>query len=309
LIAEGIPLVRRSGSRAARYAGLLSQLYVMGGPDHQARATEVQEELEKLAQDNPKRIPVLPLDLAFYRAVTALTRGDQASWRAAIQRAAAHARELHHREMLWHADRLRALSEVNAGARSDGISTLVSLHAHARRETLLNTELFCAFDRSVVCAEFSPEAPPDEQTLNALGYDASDPPGIWAMKVRALASAGLRDQARVTLHAVSPEALLKLPCDSQYLGTLGHLARAAIALGARNYVRVLYTLLARYPEHFAGHLSFLCEGAVPHLLGLLAEAEGQREVVREHLQRGVAMSERAGFLGLAAEVGAHLARY
>ncbi|HEX6240021.1 MAG TPA: AAA family ATPase, partial [Polyangiales bacterium] len=60
LIEEGIPLVRKSGSRAARYAGLVAQLYVMGGPNRPELASAVQEELEKLAQDNPKRLPVLP---------------------------------------------------------------------------------------------------------------------------------------------------------------------------------------------------------------------------------------------------------
>jgi DNA-binding winged helix-turn-helix (wHTH) protein len=301
LIAEGIPLIRKSGSRAARYAGLLCQLYVIGGPDQQELAGQVQEELEKLAQDNPKRVPVLAIDLAFYRAVAALTRGDQPSLRAAMQRAAIHAREVNHREMLWHAERLRALSEFNAGARSESIASLRSLHAHARREALLNTEPFCAFDRSVVCQDFASGAAPDELTLQALGYDPSEPPGIWAMKVRALAAAGLRDQARVTLHAVAPDALLKLPCDSHHLGTLGHLARAAIALGERDYVRALYPMLSRYPRHFAGHISFLCEGAVPHLLGLLAAAEGKRDVAREHVQRGVVMSEAAGFHTLVEE--------
>jgi hypothetical protein len=309
LIEEGIPLVRKSGSRAARYAGLLSQLYVMGGPDHQKLASDVQDELEKLAQDNPKRLPVLPLDLAFYRAITALTRGDQASQRAALQRAAAHARELHHGELLWHSERMRALTDVNGAARADGIAALRVLHAQAARESILHTMLFCAFDRSVICGDFSHNAPLDDELLNALAFDASEPPGIWSMKVRALASAGLHDQARTMLRAVVPaDDLAKLPCDSQYLGTLGHLARAALLLQATDYIRALYALLSRYPHYFTGHIGFLCEGAVPHLLGLLAEAQGKLEQAREHLQRGLIMSEAAGFVTLAEEARRQLAR-
>lgn len=309
LIEEGIPLVRQSGSRAARYAGLLSQLYVMGGPDHQQLATQVQEELEKLAQDNPKRLPVLPLDLAFYRAITALTRGDQASQRAAIQRAAIHARELHHGELLWHSERMRALTEVNGGARNEGLAALRTLHAQATRESILYTTVFCAFDRAVIFGDFSHAAPLEDELLNALAFDASEPPGIWSMKVRALASAGLHEQARTMLRAVVPaDDLHKLPCDSQYLGTLGHLSRAALLLGATDYVRALYTLLSRYPQYFSGHIAFYCEGAVPHLLGLLAQAQGKHEEAREHLQQGLAMSETAGLKALADEARAQLMR-
>lgn len=308
LIEEGMPLVRKSGSRAARYAGLLSQLYVVGGPDQPELAGQVQDELEKLAQDNPKRIPVLPIDLALHRAITALTRGDQAAMRAAVQRGAAHARSLHHRELVWHMERLRALTEIGVGTPSEGSALLRSLHAQAERESLLHTEVFCAFDRAVVCEDFTSGTAPDEGTFNALAYDASEPPNIWSMKVRALAAAGLLDQARINLRAVAPAELARLPCDTHYLGTLGHLARAALALGALDYVRALHPLLARYPQHFAGHISFHCEGAVPHLLGLLALADGRREAAREQLQQGLAMSRAAGFRTLAGEAREQLAR-
>jgi DNA-binding winged helix-turn-helix (wHTH) protein len=309
LIEEGMPLVRKSGSRAARYAGLLSQLYVHGGPDQPELARQIHDELSQLAQDNPKRIPVLPIDLAVYRAVGALTRGDQASMRAAIQRGAAHARELHHGELLWHMERMRALSEINGGARSEGLALLRALHTQAERDALLHTQVFCAFDRAVICGDFaSASGAAHDAIVSALAYDPSEPPNIWSMKVRALAAGGLLDQARTSLRAVQPAELAKLPCDSHYLGTLGHLTRAALSLGALDYVRALRQLLARYPEHFAGHISFLCEGAVPHLLGLMALAEGRREQAREQFRQGIALSTAAGFGPLAQEAREQLAR-
>ncbi|HEX6240888.1 MAG TPA: hypothetical protein VFZ61_08340, partial [Polyangiales bacterium] len=281
---------------------------VVGGPNRPELASAVQDELEKLAQDNPKRLPVLPADLAIYRAITALTRGDQVSLRAAIQRGAAHARELHHGELLWHMERLRALADVNSSARAEGLAALRTLHGQATRESILHTMPFVAFDRAVVFGEFAPGAAIDDDMLNALAFDASEPPGIWSMKIRALSSAGLHDQARTMLRAVVPaDDLVKLPCDSQYLGTLGHLSRAALALGATDYVRALYALLSRYPHHFTGHIAFLCEGSVPHLLGLLAQALSKHDAAREHLQRGLVMNEAAGFVALAEETRTLLA--
>lgn len=53
---------------------------------------------------------------------------------------------------------------------------------------------------------------------------------------------------------IRPASLL--PCDRDYLGTLGHLARATLLLGALDYASVLYRLLTPYPEAFAGHLDF-----------------------------------------------------
>jgi hypothetical protein len=279
----------------------------MGGPDHQALASQVLSELEALARDNPKRLPVLPIDLALYRAISALTRGDQAALRAALQRAALHARELHHVELHWHSERLRALCDVNGSEREQGIATLRTLHAQAARESLLNTQPFCAFDRAVVCRDFDRHAPIPDELLGALDYDASEPPGIWAMKVRALESAGLADQARTMLRVVAAQDLAKLPCDSQYLGTLGHLTRAALKLEAHDYLRALGPLLERHQDRFSGNISFLCEGAVPHLLGLIRLGQGERDRARAHLQRALGMSEAAGFHTLAHEARAALA--
>jgi hypothetical protein len=204
---------------------------------------------------------------------------------------------------------MRALVDVNGSARAEGMAALRTLHAQAVRESILHTMPFVAFDRAVLFNDFEPGGSIDDEVLNALAFDASEPPGIWSMKVRALASAGLYDQARTMLRAVVPaDDVAKLPCDSQYLGTLGHLARAALLLGATDYVRALYNLLARYPHYFAGHICFFCEGAVPHLLGLLAQAQNKPDSAREHLQRGLVMSEAAGFNALAEEARSLLAR-
>jgi len=121
------------------------------------------------------------------------------------------------------------------------------------------------------------------------------------MKVRALAAAGARDEASPALAAESPAALRRLPCDRDYLGTLGALARASLILQATDYARVLYELLSPYPEDFAVNLAFVCEGSVSQMLGMLARILGERSQARQHLKMAVALSEQAGLATCAAD--------
>jgi hypothetical protein len=105
---------------------------------------------------------------------------------------------------------------------------------------------------------------------------------------------------------VPAERLTHLPCDREYLGTLGALARAAVSLNAEDYVRVLYELLSPYPEHFAVSLALLCEGSVSHLLGLLARNSGERERARRHFEVAASASKRAGLPACASEAQTEL---
>jgi hypothetical protein len=100
---------------------------------------------------------------------------------------------------------------------------------------------------------------------------------------------------------VPAEQLARLPCDREYLGTLGALARAALKLQAPDYVLALYKLLLPYPEHFAVNVSFLCEGSVSQLLGMLARSLGDRASARRQLELAVALSEQSGLLKCSAE--------
>jgi hypothetical protein len=118
---------------------------------------------------------------------------------------------------------------------------------------------------------------------------------------------GLHNEALGVLRARSSGDLLRLPCDSQLLGTLGHLTRACVQLSALDYVEALESRLRAYPEHFAIHFSFLCEGSVPHLLGMLALLSGRHGDAIPLLETGIGMSERAGFGPCAADARWRLA--
>ena len=176
-----------------------------------------------------------------------------------------------------------------------GVSALQQLHRDAEQRAILGTAPFCAFDRAVVLTECGQKVVLDDTLRRALEYDRSEPPSLWSMKLRALAAAGLHDEARALLRVIAPGDLRRLPCDSSWLGTLAHVARAALQIGALDYAQVTDELLAPYPDHFAAQLSFIAEGAVPHVRGLIATATGRPEEGAALLAQGLAMNRRAGY--------------
>jgi DNA-binding winged helix-turn-helix (wHTH) protein/tetratricopeptide (TPR) repeat protein len=307
LLAEAVPLARESGNSTSLYTVLIYRLWAIGGPAEPAETAETVHELDRMARENPTQMPVLPLDLSLFRALAAIQDGDGAGALKALERAAARARLLGKGEVSWHIERARVMTRVNAGERTGVLEALATLHRAAEQHCFLGTAPFCAFDRTVVAREFEAAISVDDALRNALEFDSSEPSSIWSMKVRALAAAGLRDEARAMLEAVPAGALADLPCDPHYLGTLGHLARAALLLGARDYISALYPLLARYPDAFAGHLSFLSEGSVSGLLGALAHALGKRTEAIAHLEHGIRMNEHAELPMCAAEARLELA--
>jgi DNA-binding winged helix-turn-helix (wHTH) protein len=308
LIAEAEHLARGASAEHPLRVALAAKLYVQGGPAHAASRPAVEAELERLAREFPTRMRVLPAELALHRALDALQRGDAAAMNAAIERAVLRCRELRHLELSWHSQRFAALARVNAGMWPAGLTALEALHRQAEQRAIFGSEPFCAFDRAVVFGELSEALVLDDALRSALEFTAGDPPSLWSLNVRALAAAGLHDEARAALGAVAPAALAQLPCDANYLGTLGHLARGALAIGARAYYEPLYALLAPYPGHFAAHVAFSCEGSVAQLLGMLAAALGRHDAAIAHFTRGVAENDRFGLLPRAAEARLQLAR-
>ncbi len=308
LAEQAVSLAQAADSRGAIYVSSLHQLYLIGGPAQQAQADEIASLLEQLAQKNPIELAVLPVDLAFYRAMSALWRGKPYEARSAAERAAAHARQLQHSELLWHSERALALLQAELGDRDSAHVTLTALHERARRLGMIGSATFCAYDRTVLLGERANDGSFDDPLRAALQYDPDDPPAFWALKIRALATAGLHDEARTALRTLPPAKLAQLPCDSRYLGTLGHLTRSALLLQEVSYYAALEALLARHPERFAAQLFCASDGSVAQLMGMLAHAGDQPIRAIEWLERGMQLNERAGFHGAAAEASLLLAR-
>jgi DNA-binding winged helix-turn-helix (wHTH) protein/tetratricopeptide (TPR) repeat protein len=295
------PLTHASGSRAVRYTWLVCKMYLQAG-EAQEKAAEELTRLHGPTLDS--RMAVAPLYVALYRAVSLAQTGDLEASQAYVERGRKRAHELRH-TLLWHFERFAAVAQINAGQWSQGVPALTALHRRAEQQLMLGTDLFCAFDRVVILGELRGAAVTvDDATRRALELSGVEPPSMWSMKVRALASADLRHEALTALQLVPPSRLEALPEDAAYLGTLGHLTRAALRLGALDYAEALYRLLARRPDVFSAQFSFLSEGAVPQLLGMLAAALGKRRTALDYFERAIAMNEGAGLALRAAEARA-----
>jgi hypothetical protein len=281
-----------------RLSPRLAELYLYGGPAHKARAANALRSLQDTCNEHAAILTLPPLLMDIHRAITAFQDGDLGATTRALERSEARCREFDV-ELLWHIERFRALMRLNMGHVSEGRSALLALHRRALgREPLFGTAVLCAYDQSVVFASSEPRC---ERWHRSLAFDRFDPPNIWALKVRALAAGGSTDQARSALASVPVERLANLPCDRDYLGTLGALARAVLALQALDYARAIYDLLVPYPEHFAVNLSFVCEGSTSQLLGMLARAMGDHARARQHFELAITTSEQAGLTAAAAE--------
>jgi hypothetical protein len=263
-LARAIQLAGASGDPLALYSTRSAELYLRGGPDRRETEAALQE-IDLLARD-VFAMPIQTAQLEVHRAVTALQDGDLVAMEAALVRGEANCRHLDP-SRLWFLERLKAVARINAGDRAQGATSLHALHRRARENPTPAKELLCAYDQCVVLDD--PSSLPRHVLRDTFALAPGDPPNIWALKARALAAAGLWHEARATLDFVPPARLAALPHDRDYLGTLGALARTAIALGALDHARALCPLLAPYPDRFAANISFFSEGRVSELMNLL----------------------------------------
>jgi DNA-binding winged helix-turn-helix (wHTH) protein len=290
---RALDLSARSPEPADRFSARFGELYLYGGPAHSARAASALGELQRLCDDHGSA-PLPGVLLEFHRALTGLQAGALGPTARALDRCESMCRDLD-TELLWHVERFRALMRINQG---DGAGGRVELQAVQRRANgwIVGSELFCAYDQIVVLETRDVRS----ASLRTLMPDPSDPPNIWALKLRALCAAGCQDEAQRALARLPAERLARLPCDREFLGTFGALARAALCLGAEAHCRAIYECLSPYPEHFAANLSFYCEGSVSLLLGLLARSFGDLASARDHFEVAAVLSERAGLAPSAA---------
>jgi hypothetical protein len=233
------------------------------------RAAELVRDIEALCAAHPRLLTVPPITIDLQRAITSAQRGEHALTEAALERAVRRSRELSQHELAWHAERFTLLFRMNtgSGARVEHTQTLRQLHRRAEREALARTECFIAYDEAVLLN--APEQAQLAADGGALKPALDDAPNVWSLKIRALVASGRHSSARLSLQRIDPQALEKLPRDRDYLGTLGALARAAMALDEPAYVAVLERLLAPYTDYFAVGLTFHSEGSVDELVRAL----------------------------------------
>jgi hypothetical protein len=266
-LAEAAALAHRCGALLARYIVLTARLFAEGGPDHHAETAAVVAELESLCATHPDELSVIPVLIDLHRALRAAQRGAVEEADAALERSEAHCRTLGHVELLWHTERFQLLARRDDMDQAAFAAALRALHRRAERDAIPSAPLFVAHDLAVVLAPGEPLHSGDRETLALLSPRVDhEPPGLWALRVRTLAAAGRTDEARALLHVVSADALSYLPCDRDYVGTLGTLLRAASALGESEHERALEALLLPHEGLVAVNAAFFSEGTVASLV-------------------------------------------
>lgn len=250
-----------------------TQLYLCAGALDQTEARELMQTLVPLTQQIVGRVTRAPMRLDLHRAVRALQTGDLAGFDAALERCEATSRKLGKHELDWYVERARAMQLIHRGDTRAGVRRLHALHQRNRIIAPPGCILLRAYDQCVVASSVSNLSPHELRAV--LEADPADSPNIWALKVRALARAGMHDEAHSQLRSVAPGRLKHLPRDRDYLGTLGALVHAVLELGADAYVGPLYERLAEYPHHFAADGTFGCE-AVADLMHRLAPGPAVR---------------------------------
>jgi hypothetical protein len=146
-------------------------------------------------------------------------------------------------------------------------AALRALHRRAERDAIPSASLFVAYDLAVVLAPGEPLHSGDREALAVLSPRVDhEPPGLWALRVRTLAAAGRTHEARALLRVLSADGLSYLPCDRDYVGTLGTLLHAASMLGEHEHERALEALLMPHEHLVAVNAAFFSEGPVASLL-------------------------------------------
>jgi eukaryotic-like serine/threonine-protein kinase len=293
-VTRAVELAKSAGVPVALLAARSWQLYLCGGERDQTMANQALAALEHVCAQHPLRLTVPPVLIELHRAIRALQAGELASLDASLERCAALCHKLGHRELLWHIARSQAVQRVNIGDETGGIRALQALHARALRDAVPGTLLFRAYDQCLISPAVANLS--TSELRSALAPDPGDGPNIWSMKLRTLAQAGLHDEARSRLRQVAPEQLRLLPRDRDYLGTLGSLVHAVIELAELAYLAPLHALLGEYPGAFCAHFSFLCEGSVVQLQGVLARSLGRHADATRQLAQGAALAERSGLV-------------
>lgn len=303
-LARARELANTSQAPLGLYNVRMAELYLTYGPGDRAQAAEAMREVEQLCRTPGMSMTVQAVLLEAHRAVAALQDGELPNTLAALDRGLTRSKQLD-ADLHWLFQRMRALVRIHEGDSAGGTQQLLSLERPERSNRAFASDLLCAADAYLILQ--APTRVPTANLQACLAHDADDPPNIWALKVRTLCAAGMLSEAARQLAEVPSSELAQLPCDRDYLGTLGALTRAALTLDARPYLEAIEPLLRPYTQYFATNITFHCEGSVLQLLGLIAARLGRNAEAQQLLVEAITLSERRGFGTCAAQARLELA--
>jgi tetratricopeptide (TPR) repeat protein len=297
LLEEAMALAETSGN-ASFGTVLRAQLYYSSGPDEHERALAIASQMERLVSSSGKRQRARwALEPEIARILVQLQRGDLTQAQRAIDSFSAAAHELHHAELIWHAERFAVILRMNRGDYAYARTRLTELKKRADQLQLHARKTVEFADWGELLRRTEERAPSPAAVLTSqIRPVPNDGPMTHAGKLRVMTLFGLLDDARTELNALPMQDLYDLPKSRDYLATLGHFAHVAIATGSQKPAAALYELLLPYPHLCMATVSLHVFGPVARTLGGLARILGQRRQAIAHFEMAVHDSERFGLL-------------
>jgi DNA-binding winged helix-turn-helix (wHTH) protein/tetratricopeptide (TPR) repeat protein len=293
LSARAVELARRSGDATDLTHALISRLHVLSGPDHIDEVLVVTAEILRLD-------PNCAGEVEGTRYCALLQMGDIPRADAVLENFGRVARLLRRPEAVWHYERMSALRLLHAGEFDQADARFHELFVQSRRLRLPYGPLHAMMHASAVAY--------DRVGLDALSGTswrseldwATAIPSFQAHWVRFLMEIGRRDDAREAFDAMSHDGFKNVTKEVGYLNALAHLSLVAVWLGDLEGAETLYALLQPYPDYNTPNGYSYCLGSVSHYLGLLARLLGRDRDAIGHLEHGLAMNERMGYVPQAA---------
>ncbi|HEV2777469.1 MAG TPA: hypothetical protein VGV90_17905, partial [Solirubrobacteraceae bacterium] len=304
---EALAMARRLGDRATLASTLSARFLTLMGPEDSDERLQIASDVTALGEEVRDRELVLRGHV--WRILSLMELGD---WVGAEMELAVHARlaeELRDPLHLWYVPLFAATRALLQGGLQDAERFAAEAFAIGRGSQAQNAAQLYAVQLLALRAEQGRLAEV-AQSLEDFGRRYPAAPVWRAAAAFALATLGRDDESRRLFDALtaSGAGLAEIPRDSEWLGTVTLLVRAAARMGDDRRAGALAGLLEPYADRavIAGRGAIFL-GPVSRYAGLAAAAAGRRDEAVGHLEHALAKARRWGAEPMVAGIGFELA--
>ncbi len=303
---EALDTARRIGEPAVIAHALHSRHVALWGPGHLPELRAAAEEMLALGRSLGDRD--IQLKAYTWLITDALQTDPIEVVDGYIADYAGLAEELHRPYLLGYAESMRAARAHLEGRFDDMMRSMSAQLAHSEGADADRAQEAHRWQMGLFMLDLDRV---DDALIGTLAEQSARYPGLTFDVMLALAYAivDLREEAWVKLARLAPEDLASIPRDCMWAGTMAMLSRVVYKLGAVEYARPLYDLLAPYAERNSIWGSgFIVFGPTSRFLGLLATTFGEPDLAIPRLEHAIQRCQDLHSPPLAARVRTDMAR-
>lgn len=290
---EALGLAEQVGDETALAAALHARHAATTGPDHVDERLAVGARLVQLASGSEWTVQALWGRL--WQIDSLFQLGQLSSIPAELIEVGDLVRRLHQPLFRWHLLRSQAALAHVTGRFDEALDLIEAAFALGRATQHRTTEIVYRGVRAWLEYDRGGEAAMDEYLAMAARGPRYDLPIINAGAVIQELALGRAGAAKDRFDRVIG-SYPNLERDGRWLLISAYLARAAVVIGSKDQIRMLYEALSPWGRLFAvsGAGAAICRGAVAQQLGELAAALGLSEEADRHLSAAVMLNRSAG---------------